>query len=138
MRADSSADDWDDFDDYIDDDHVDEDEAADDTATEEVVQGEGETPTRRESFATWRKSRPFWPGLLVILSGIIMLAPAYFTIQISDLLVMISTISGVSTLLIGALLIMFGLGMWLQPAAVVYLGVLSILVALVALPASSP
>ena len=137
MRADSSADDWDDFDDYIDDDHVDEDEAADDTATEEVVQGEGETPTRRESFAAWRKSRPFWPGLLVTLSGIIMLAPAYFTIQISDLLVMISTISGVSTLLIGALLIMFGLGMWLQPAAVVYLGVLSILVALVALPASN-
>ena len=132
MRADSSADDWDDLDAFIGDD-----EAQREASAEAVVQDEEETPTRREAFAAWRKSRPFWPGLLVIISGIIMLAPAYFTIQISDLLVMISTISGVSTLLIGALLIMFGLGMWLQPAAVVYLGVLSILVALVALPTSN-
>ena len=91
----------------------------------------------RERFKAWRKQRPFLPGLLVILSGVVMLAPAYFTIRVSDLLVMIATISGVSTLLIGAALIMFGIGMWLQPFAAPYLGVMSILVAIVALPTSN-
>ncbi len=91
----------------------------------------------RERFKRWRKQRPFVPGLLLILSGVVMLAPAYFTIQVSDLLVMISTISGVSTLLIGAALIMFGVGMWLQPYAAPYLGVMGILVAIIALPTSN-
>lgn len=94
------------------------------------------TPAR-ERFKAWRKQRPFLPGLLVILSGVVMLAPAYFTIRVSDLLVMIATISGVSTLLIGAALIMFGIGMWLQPFAAPYLGVMSILVAIIALPTSN-
>ena len=88
----------------------------------------------RERFKTWRGQRPFIPGLLLVLSGAVMLAPAYLTIHVSDLLVMISTISGVSTLLIGAVLIMFGIGMWLQPLAAPYLGVLAILVAIIALP----
>lgn len=63
--------------------------------------------------------------------------PAYFTVQISDLLVMISTVSGVSTLLIGALLVMFGLGAWFRPSTSTYLGVLSIIVAVIALPTSN-
>lgn len=91
----------------------------------------------RERFKTWRGQRPFIPGLLLVLSGAVMLAPAYLTIHVSDLLVMISTISGVSTLLIGAVLIMFGIGMWSQPLAAPYLGVLAILVAIVALPTSN-
>lgn len=91
----------------------------------------------REKFRAWRKQRPFLPGLLVVLSGVVMLAPAYFTIRVSDLLVMIATISGVSTLLIGAALIMFGIGMWLQPFAAPYLGVMSILVAIISLPTSN-
>lgn len=91
----------------------------------------------RDRFKTWRGQRPFIPGLLLVLSGAVMLAPAYLTIHVSDLLVMISTISGVSTLLIGAVLIMFGIGMWLQPLAAPYLGVLAILVAIIALPTSN-
>ena len=63
-----------------------------------------------DRFKAWRGGRPFIPGLLLILSGVVIAFPAYFTVQISDLLVMISTVSGVSTLLIGALLVMFGLG----------------------------
>lgn len=96
-----------------------------------------EKPSWRDRFRQWRRARPFAGGLLMIISGIIMVAPAYFTVQISDLLVMISTISGVSTLLIGALLIMFGIGTWLQPATATYLGVLAILVAIVAVPTSN-
>lgn len=93
--------------------------------------------SRHERFREWRSTRPFAGGLLMLLSGVIMVAPAYFTVQISDLLVMISTISGVSTLLIGALLIMFGLGTWLQPYAAAYLGVLGIIVSIVAVPTSN-
>lgn len=91
----------------------------------------------RERFRAWRSTRPFAGGLLMLISGIIMVAPAYFTVQISDLLVMISTISGVSTLLIGALLIMFGIGTWMQPYAATYLGVLGIIVAIIAVPTSN-
>ena len=94
--------------------------------------------TRNKSrFQEWRAGRPFVPGLLLILSGVVIAMPAYFTVQISDLLVMISTVSGVSTLLIGALQVMFGLGAWFRPATATYLGGLGIIVAVVAVPTSN-
>ena len=99
--------------------------------------GEESKPDVWQRFRRWRSGRPFFPGLLLILSGIIIAAPAYITIRISDLLVMISTISGVSTLLIGVLLAMFGLGAWFQPATSNYVGVLGIIVAIIALPTSN-
>lgn len=99
--------------------------------------GEESKPGVWQRFRRWRSGRPFFPGLLLILSGIIIAAPAYITIRISDLLVMISTISGVSTLLIGVLLAMFGLGAWFQPATSNYVGVLGIIVAIIALPTSN-
>lgn len=88
-------------------------------------------------FKAWRKRRPFAGGLLLILSGIAIAAPAYITVRISDLLVMISTVSGVSTLLIGVALIMFGLGSWFRQETSTYLGVLGILVAIIAIPTSN-
>lgn len=96
---------------------------------------ENEKKTTR--FARWRRGRPFIPGLLMILAGIVIITPAYLSVRISDLLVMISTISGVSTFVIGALLIMFGLGAWFRPATATYLGVLGIIIAVVALPTSN-
>lgn len=92
---------------------------------------------RLARFAEWRRGRPFVPGLLVLLSGVVIMTPAYLTVRISDLLVMISTLSGVSTLFLGAAQIMFGLGIWLKPSTSVYLGVFAILLSLVALPASN-
>ncbi|CAI38235.1 DUF6114 domain-containing protein [Corynebacterium jeikeium] len=92
---------------------------------------------RLARFAEWRRGRPFVPGLLVLLSGVVIMTPAYLTVRISDLLVMISTLSGVSTLFLGVAQIMFGLGIWLKPSTSVYLGVFAILLSLVALPASN-
>lgn len=92
---------------------------------------------RLARFAEWRRGRPFVPGLLVLLSGVVIMTPAYLTLRINDLLVMISTLSGVSTLFLGAAQIMFGLGIWLKPATAPYLGVFAILLSLVALPASN-
>ena len=88
-------------------------------------------------FRSWRRNRPFTGGLLLILAGIVILVPAYLSIRILDLLVMISTISGVSVLIVGSLLIMFGIGAWFKPATAPYLGVLGILVGIVALPTSN-
>ena len=108
-----------------------------DTDTDKDTDTSATTRTRRARFQQWRAGRPFIPGLLLILSGIVIATPAYFTVKISDLLVMISTVSGVSTLLIGALLIMFGLGAWFRPATATYLGVLGIIVAVIAVPTSN-
>lgn len=102
----------------------------------EVEDAEEQLSTAQR-FKRWRRNRPFIPGLLMMISGFVIAAPAYITVQLSDILVMISTVSGVSTLLIGVLMFMFGLGCWLQPATAVYLGVLAIIVAVVALPTSN-
>ena len=67
---------------------------AEDTQTLPVAEATGEEeskPSAWQRFRRWRSGRPFFPGLLLILSGIIIAAPAYITIRISDLLVMIST-----------------------------------------------
>ena len=113
--------------------------ATEETQTLPTVEASGaeSKPSAWQRFRRWRTERPFIPGLLLILSGIIIAAPAYIIIHISDLLVMISTISGVSTLLIGVLLAMFGLGAWFQPATSNYVGVLGIIVAIIALPTSN-
>ena len=113
--------------------------STEETQTLPAVEASGaeSKPSAWQRFRRWRSGRPFFPGLLLILSGIIIAAPAYITIRISDLLVMISTISGVSTLLIGVLLAMFGLGAWFQPTTSNYVGVLGIIVAIIALPTSN-
>jgi hypothetical protein len=98
----------------------------------------GAEPSKKTSkFKGWRSERPFIPGLLMICAGVVILVPAYLSLKILDLLVVISTISGVSTLTLGACLIMFGIGTWLKPATAPYLGVLSIIFGVVALPASN-
>ena len=115
--------------------------ATENTDTAELVRVEAEETSEQLSaaqrFKQWRRNRPFIPGLLMMISGFVIAAPAYITVEVFDILVMISTVSGVSTLLIGVLLFMFGLGCWLQPATAVYLGVLAIIVAVIALPTSN-
>ncbi|MDK4246521.1 DUF6114 domain-containing protein [Corynebacterium accolens] len=106
-------------------------------ANDEAIAQVATKQSRWKRFKHWRKRRPFAGGLLLILSGIAIAAPAYITVRISDLLVMISTVSGVSTLLIGVALIMFGLGSWFRQETSTYLGVLGILVAIIALPTSN-
>lgn len=98
---------------------------------------EAETSEKTSRFKDWRSERPFIPGVLMICAGVVILVPAYLSLKILDLLVVISTISGVSTLTLGTCLIMFGIGTWLKPATAPYLGVLSVIFGVVALPASN-
>jgi hypothetical protein len=92
---------------------------------------------RRAKFAQWRGERPFWGATLLIASGLFLLLPAYTTFHVGDVLITISTISGVSTLLLGALMLLCGFVSLLRPAAKLPAGVCAMIIALVALPAAN-
>ncbi|MCZ4076502.1 DUF6114 domain-containing protein [Rhodococcus sp. H36-A4] len=93
--------------------------------------------SRSARFRSWRASRPFWGGALLVVSGLCLLLPAFATIRVGDLLISISTISGVSTLLLGSLMLVCAGTVLLQPGARVPAGVVAMLLALVALPAAN-
>jgi len=81
----------------------------------------------RMAFRHWRRSRPFWAGLLVLLGGgIITLGPA------SAYKVILSAGDVVwEGILVGALITIFGLFIWFQPSARHFFGVLVVVLALV-------
>lgn len=88
-------------------------------------------------FTRWRKARPFGGGLFMILSGIIMITPAYLSLEVSNIVIQVATISGVSTLLIGALLITCGLMCWFKAEMRLLAGVAAMILGIVALPLSN-
>ncbi|MCZ9290402.1 DUF6114 domain-containing protein [Corynebacterium evansiae] len=88
-------------------------------------------------FGNWRRQRPFAAGLFMLLSGIIMIVPAYLSFEVSNIVIQVSTISGVSTLLIGALLITSALMTWFKPDTRLLTGVASLILGIVALPMSN-
>lgn len=88
-------------------------------------------------FTRWRRKRPFAAGLFMILSGIIMITPAYLSFEVSNIVIQVATISGVSTLLIGALLITSGLMCWFKAETRLLAGVAAMILGIVALPLSN-
>ncbi|PND52998.1 MULTISPECIES: DUF6114 domain-containing protein [Rhodococcus] len=92
---------------------------------------------RRQRCRRWRAERPFWGGTALAVSGLVLLLPAYTTFRIGEVLVSISTISGVSTLLLGALMLVCAGSALLRPSTRVTAGVSGMILALVALPAAN-
>lgn len=88
-------------------------------------------------FTAWRTSRPFLGGLFMILSGLIILMPAYLSLEVSNIMIQISTMSGVSTFIIGALLVVSGLMTWFGGGSRFLTGVAALILGLVALPTSN-
>ncbi|MBB4930056.1 hypothetical protein F4561_000876 [Lipingzhangella halophila] len=90
----------------------------------------GQRPGRgaraRVVFRNWRRSRPFWGGLLVTLGGaIIVLAP------LAPLPLLIQQgIAGISGYIVGLLLIALGLLAWFQPMQRSFFGIVAILLSL--------
>ncbi|GAA3726739.1 DUF6114 domain-containing protein [Salinactinospora qingdaonensis] len=78
------------------------------------------------AFRRWRGSRPFWGGLLSVLAGVdILLAP------LAPLPLLVQQgIAGVSSYVVGLLLIAIGVLAWLQPAQRIFYGIVAILLAL--------
>lgn len=116
---------------------------------EGVVPGAGSGPSsgaharqrlsRRARFRAWRHSRPFWGGLLLILSGL-----ELFAIPLSgDLihgavkLVIYIGIAGVFGVLIGALLVVAGLVTWFNQTHKTFYGIAGVVLGIVSFPASN-
>ncbi|MBC3185282.1 tripartite tricarboxylate transporter TctB family protein [Corynebacterium sp. zg-331] len=88
-------------------------------------------------FTSWRTQRPFGAGLVMICAGAVILTPAYLAFEISNIQVQVSTISGVSTLIIGVLLIVCGFLTWFKGEGRILTGVVSLILGVVALPTSN-
>lgn len=109
------------------------DEAAESQRRSGFAQGRGSRP----SFTQWSGSRPFFAGLLMLLGGVVILTPAYLSLEVSNIIIQVSTISGVSTFIIGALLIDCGLMTWFGGGSRILTGVAGIILGIVALPTSN-
>lgn len=92
---------------------------------------------RATGFGGWRRRRPFAAGLFMLLSGIVMVTPAYLSFEVSNIIIQVSTISGVSTLLIGALLATCAIMAWYKPEMRLLAGVAAMILGIVALPMSN-
>lgn len=94
----------------------------------------GSLPSRsRYAFRFWRRGRPFWGSLFVMLGGLEIIWIPYSPIGV----VLHEGIAGIGGMFIGALMIMFGVSSMFAPAYRVFAGIASILLSLVALPATN-
>ncbi|MGE5136894.1 MAG: DUF6114 domain-containing protein [Gemmatimonadota bacterium] len=101
---------------------------------------EAGTPRRaRLRFRAWRRSRPFWGGLLLILAGTeILLLPLYSLLAHSAFKVVIYIgIGGVFGVLIGGLLIACGLLAWFHPVQRIFYGITGVLLSIASFPATN-
>ena len=94
---------------------------------------------RMEQWRAWRRSRPFWGGLFLVLSGL-----ELFAIPLSGVLVhgaiklvIYIGIGGVFGVLIGALLIVAGLALWFNPVHKTFYSIAGVVLGLVSFPASN-
>jgi len=92
---------------------------------------------RWSRFARWRRSRPFAAGLFTLFSAIVVAVPPYASFRIGDAIVSISTVAGVSAVVIGTLLGVCGLSLWLRPQYRVAAAVMTLVLSLVALSATN-
>jgi hypothetical protein len=88
----------------------------------------------RRAFRSWRRTRPFWGGLLVLLAGFPIIYFAYGALNISGLHVQLATTAGASAAVIGLLLIALGISVWFQPMVRVFAGIAAIVLSLISLP----
>ncbi|MER6365563.1 DUF6114 domain-containing protein [Kitasatospora sp. NPDC001527] len=100
---------------------------------------ERENPLRwvRRVFRDFRRSRPFWGGLLAVLAGIPIMYFPYANLSLNGMTLAMATTGGAGSLIIGMLLIVLGLTAWFQPVVRVFAGIATTLLTLVAIPVSN-
>ncbi|MGW4384464.1 DUF6114 domain-containing protein [Kitasatospora sp. NPDC004531] len=91
----------------------------------------------RRGFRTWRRTRPFWGGLLAMIAGLPILYFPYAHLSLGGLTVAMSTTAGAGSLMIGILLIVLGITAWFQPVVRVFCGVATTILALISVPVSN-
>jgi hypothetical protein len=95
--------------------------------------------TKRERFRTWRRTRPFTGGLLLLLAGLELLGiPLGGDLGHGAIkLVIYIGIGGVFGVLIGLLLIAAGIMIWVNPLHRVFYGIAGIVLGIVSFPTSN-
>ncbi|MEU9043514.1 MULTISPECIES: DUF6114 domain-containing protein [unclassified Kitasatospora] len=88
-------------------------------------------------FRDFRRTRPFWGGLLAMIAGVPILYFPYAHLTFGGLTIAMSTTAGAGSLIIGVLMIILGLTAWFQPAVRVFSGIATILLTLVSIPVSN-
>ncbi|CAM5487808.1 DUF6114 domain-containing protein [Kitasatospora aureofaciens] len=88
-------------------------------------------------FREFRRTRPFWGGLLAMIAGAPILYFPYAHLSLGGLTIAMSTTAGAGSLIIGVLMIILGLTAWFQPAVRFFAGVATILLTLVSIPVSN-
>ncbi|MFJ8043146.1 DUF6114 domain-containing protein [Kitasatospora sp. NPDC096147] len=91
----------------------------------------------RTGFRNWRRSRPFWGGLLAMLAGVPILYLPYHSLNLSGMTVQMATTAGAGSMIIGLLMILLGLTGWFQPVVRVFAGVATTILALLSIPISN-
>ena len=93
----------------------------------------------RAAWRRWRRSRPFWGGLLLVLSGLELLALPLTGVLVKGQikLVIYIGIGGVFGVLIGILLIAAGIAVWVNPTHRVFYGIAGIVLGIISFPASN-
>ncbi|WP_175410031.1 DUF6114 domain-containing protein [Streptomyces sp. TRM64462] len=88
---------------------------------------------RRQAWRRWRRSRPFWGGLLTVLAGL-----EICSIPLAPLEVMLHQgIAGVPSALLGIVMVTLGLSAWVAPHYRAMAGVVTTLIAAAALVMSN-
>jgi hypothetical protein len=93
----------------------------------------------RAGWRRWRRSRPFWGGLLLVLAGLELLALPLTGVFVRGAikLVIYIGIGGVFGVLIGILLIASGIVLWVNPTHRVFYGIAGIALGIISFPASN-
>lgn len=98
---------------------------------------EGGFTRLRLRFRAWRRTRPFWGGLLAMIAGLPILYFPYAHLTFGGLTVAMSTTAGAGSLIIGLLMMVLGVSAWFQPLVRVFCGVGVTLLSLISIPVSN-
>ncbi len=95
--------------------------------------------TAWQAFRAWRRSRPFWGGLLLVLAGVELLAIPLLSVLAhgSVKVVIYIGIGGVFGVLIGGLLVACGLLIWFHPVQRVFYAIAGVLLAVASFVATN-
>ncbi len=88
-------------------------------------------------FRDWRRLRPFWAGVFTLGAGLIILFPPYASLRFGDIEVSLNTLGGMSSLLIGVVMLTCASMLWTRPQSRVAAGVVTLLFALAAIVAAN-
>lgn len=89
-------------------------------------------PMSAAGFRRWRRTRPFWGGLGILLGAAVVLAIPFVTLRIGELVVSLSTPGGSAATLVAAVLACCGCAAWWRPELKTATGVVAMVAALVA------